>query len=203
MKVLVITGNPKKSGALADITAEAVRGAADGGAEVEEIRLADKEIGYCRFCLKCHDDVDSTIAACALEDDMADILERIREADGFILACPASGGHPNALMKTFMERTCWTLGRPTRRILLVKGCPECRIADRKRRAVILTTAGVVPTWMRVFCNGMTREMASHARGLFNAEIVGRVYAGLIIKRGLTEGDKVKAYAAGKALAEKP
>ena len=34
MKVLVISGNPKKSGALAELTAEAARGASESGADV-------------------------------------------------------------------------------------------------------------------------------------------------------------------------
>jgi multimeric flavodoxin WrbA len=51
MKVLVITGNPKKSGALATLTEEAARGAGEDGAEVEWIRLREKDIGFCRFCL--------------------------------------------------------------------------------------------------------------------------------------------------------
>lgn len=201
MKVLLITGNPKKSGALADLTAEAVRGATDGGADVEEIRLAEKNVGYCRFCMKCHDDIDSTIARCVQNDDLADILERIKEADGYILACPTSGSRPNALMKTFIERTTWTLGRPTRRILWVRGCPESRIADRQRHAIFLTTAGVVPTCMRVACNGSTREMGAHARGIFNAKVVGSVYAGSILKRGLSGRDRKKAYETGRALSE--
>lgn len=49
MRVLVITSNPKTKGALASLTEEAVRGATEAGAEVEQIRLADCDIGYCKF----------------------------------------------------------------------------------------------------------------------------------------------------------
>ncbi len=202
MRILMITGNPKKKGALATLTEEAVRGAKEGGAEVEEIRLADKNIGYCKFCLKCHEDIDSTISRCSQEDDMAEILNKVKDADGFMLVCPTSGGHPNSLMKTFIERTTWTLGRPTRSILWVKGCPESRIADKQRIAVLFTTAGVVPTWMRLFCNGSTREMCSHARGIFNAKVVGKLYGGGIFKYGLLERDKKRARAIGQKLAKK-
>jgi putative NADPH-quinone reductase len=201
MKVLVISGNPKKSGALAELTAEAARGASENGADVEEVRLAEKDLGYCRFCMKCHEDIDSPVSFCVQKDDLNGILEKVRDADCYILACPASGGHANAIMKTFIERTTWTLGRPTRNILWVKGCPESRIADRRRYAASITTAGVVPTWSRAFCNGSTREMCSHARGMFNAKIVGRLYAGSILKRGVTGSDKVRAHVLGRRLVE--
>lgn len=202
MKILLITGNPKEKGALATLTGEACRGAKDGGADIEEIRLIDKNIGYCKFCLACHKDIDSDISRCVQKDDLMEILEKIKEAEGLILACPTSGDYPNSLMKTFIERTTWTLGRPTRNILWVKGCPESRISKKQRHAIVLTTAGVVPTWSRMFCNGSIREMCSHARGIFNANIVGKLYAGAIITHGLLERDKRRAYEMGRALAKK-
>jgi hypothetical protein len=200
MRVVVIDGNPKKSGALAELTRAAIDGAEDSGAEVDVVRLAEKDIGYCRFCLKCHQDLDSEVAACVQKDDMGSVIEMVRDADGLIMACPASGGHANAMMKTFIERTTWTLGRPTRRVLWVNGCPESRITDRQRYAVILTTAGVVPTWSRAVCNGSTREMASHAKGLFNATVIDRVYAGSVFKRGLAVRFRERAREAGRSLA---
>ena len=132
---------------------------------------------------------------------MEAILEKIVEADGYILACPTSGGHVNSLMKAFIERTTWTLGRPTRRILWVRGGPESRISDRKRDAVFLTTAGVMPTWMRAAFDGANKEMSAHARGIFNAREVGRLFAGSIMKRGVTARDRGKARAMGQKLAE--
>ena len=200
MIILAITGNPKRSGALATLTEEAVRGAEAGGADVETIRLAEKDIKPCRFCLRCREDVDSRIATCTQKDDMAEILPKIADADAFILACPMSGGHANAYMKIFEERCCFTLGKATRRILWVKGCPESRIADRERQAAVITTTGVVPAWSRVLCNGSTREMASLARGIFNARVAGTLYAGLINVRGLRERDRLKAYELGRSLA---
>lgn len=200
MKVLVITGNPKQSGALATLTGEAARGAAEAGAEVEMIRLAEMDIRHCRFCLRCREDLGSSIAACVQKDDMAETLRKIVEADGFILACPTSSGHQNAIMKTFEERCVFTLGKPTRKILWVKGCPESRIADRQRHAAVVTTAGVIPAWSRFTCYGAVREMCGLAGGLFNAEITGKLYAGLINVRGLTKRNKRKAYELGASLA---
>lgn len=65
-----------------------------------------------------------------------------------------------------------------------------------------TTAGVVPAWSRVACNGSTREMSGLARWLFNAEVIGKLYAGMINVRGLAKKDEKKAYELGKALSER-
>ncbi len=200
MDILAISGNPKKGGSNAALVAEAVRGAVESGATVEEIRLVEQRIGCCRFCLQCARDLEALIGPCSQKDDMAWILEKIRQAGGLILSSPASSGQASALMKTFEERCVYTLGRPTRRILWVKGCPASRLGDRRRFAVTLTTAGVVPTWSRVLCSGSTAQMASLAQGIFHAKVVGTLFVGPLWKRGLTQSDRTRAYALGRKLA---
>jgi len=200
MKVLAITGNPKSSGALATLTAEAARGAAEAGADVEIIRLAERDINCCRFCLTCLKDIDADIAACVQKDDMGEILREIKEADGFILSCPMSSGHMNACMKIFEERCVMTLCTPTRKILWVSGIPESRISDKRRYAVTITTTGVIPNLLRPFFHGSTREMASMAKGIFNAQVLGNLYSGRLIFRKLSRGEKRKSYKLGKSLA---
>lgn len=200
MKVLAITGNPKGSGSLATLTEEAARGATDAGAEVELIRLAEKDIGYCRFCLRCLEDTGSDIAACVQQDDMAEILRKVKEADGFILSCPMSSGHMNALMKTFEERCAFTLCTATRKFLWVTGIPESRIREKQRYAVIINTTGVIPNLLRPFFSASTREMASMARQNLHAAVLDSQYAGRLGFRKLSGREKRKAYRLGKSLA---
>lgn len=202
MKVLLITGNPKKKGALATITGEAARGATEGGAEVEEIRLADRNIGHCKFCMTCFKDIESEIGPCSQQDDMSWILEKIREADGYILASQVSSGHVNAIFKTFFERSVYTAGKSTGSMLGVKGVPEARLTDKKRYAVTLVTAGSVPSWLRMFNNIATKQLAEISRLGFNAKVIGKLYAGALTYKGLGEKDKSTAYELGKFLAEK-
>lgn len=200
MKVAVITSNPKTKGALAGLTAEAARGAEEAGAEVEEVRLADKNIGYCRFCMTCYRDAGSSTGRCVQEDDMASILEKLKEADGYIMVSPVSSGHANALFKTFFERCCYTAGRPGR-ILWIKGPPESRWTDKQRYAVTVVTAGTMPTWLRALCNIATRQMKELSKCAFNARVIGSQYAGAVnvggFKRSYTEG----AYSLGRSLVE--
>lgn len=198
MKILVITSNPKKKGALASLTEEAVRGAKDVGAEVEEVRLSDCNIGYCRFCMNCFKDKDADIGPCVQDDDMQSILPKIKEADGFILVSPVSSGHANARFKTFIERCVYTAGRPGR-LLWMTGPPEPRCTNKKRYAVTIVSAGVIPAWLRVFCNTATRQMVELCRCVFNAKVIGKEYAGNLADGGLTKKQLDRAYALGCAL----
>ncbi len=85
---------------------------------------------------------------------------------------------------------------------MIKGCPAPRDADRKGFAVLLTTTGIVPSCMRVLCNGATREMNEQARLAFNTKVIGKLYRGAFITGGLSERDKTKAYDMGCELAER-
>jgi multimeric flavodoxin WrbA len=197
MKALVITANPKKKGALATLTAEAARGLSDSGVEVEEVRLADHNIGYCNFCFKCIRDTESEIGGCSQDDDMKQILQKSKEADGFVFASQVSSGHANARFKTFVERSTYTAGRAGK-LLFLKGVPKTRLTDRPRFAVTLVTAGSIPSWLRVFCNTATRQMTELARCGYNAKVIGKLYAGMV-SEGLKERDREKAYRLGRKL----
>mgnify|MGYP001489666792 CR=1 FL=1 len=197
MKVLVITANPKKEGALASLTEAAARGLSDSGVEVEEVRLADLNIGYCTFCFKCLRDTESEIGGCSQDDDMKQLLQKARDADGFVFASQVSSGHANALFKTFGERSTYTAGRAGR-LLFLKGVPETRFTDKRRFAVTLVSAGAIPAWLRVVCNTATRQMSELARNGYNATVIGRLYAGMV-RDGLKERDREKAYRLGRKL----
>ena len=201
MKVLVITGNPKQSGALSALTEEAARGAAENGAEVEWIRLMDRDIGFCRFCLKCQEDRESPIAPCVQDDDMTEILLKIKEADGFIMASPLSSAHANAVMKMFIERSTWPLWRVREGILGKVSFPEARLDDKQRYTVTVTTAGAIPAMLGFIFNGAAREMGSFAKWNFNSKIVGRLFVGLLYLHSLSDRHKSKAYELGTALSD--
>jgi len=201
MKVLSITSNSKRSGTLASLCEEAARGATDGGAEVEEIRLAERDIRYCRFCMSCFKDRESPLGKCSQDDDLASILEKAREADGFILSSPLSSAQANALFKTFFERCCYTAGRPVKFLGFLDGLPVTRLTDKQRYSVTVVTAGGMPAWLRPLCNGATSQMVEMSKRSFNAKVVGRLFAGNVRKRGLHRKDRKKAYEIGRSLAE--
>jgi multimeric flavodoxin WrbA len=202
MKIVVINANPKKKGALTTLVEEASQGASERGAEVEELRLADLDIGYCRFCMTCYKDPESPIGRCAQDDDMKWILPKLKEADGYIIATQVSSGHGNAIFKTFFERCAYTAGSSRGKILWMKGVPVSRFTDRQRFAVTLATAGTIPTRLRMLCDVATKQMKEMAKLSFNAEVIETLYAGELTFKGLKDKDVREAREMGRALASK-
>jgi len=60
-------------------------------------------------------------------------------------------GYATAVMMTFLERICWTFGKPEGRVLNIQGCPLPR-SDKRREAIIIVTSGIIPPMYRKFCD---------------------------------------------------
>lgn len=103
-KVLILSGSPRKGGN-SDLLCDAMmRGAVEAGHEAEKIRVAEKEIGYCRACYACKS------GACVIRDDMAEILQKMIDADVLVLASPVYFYSIDAQLKALIDRTVarWT-----------------------------------------------------------------------------------------------
>ena len=101
-KVLIVSSSPRKNGN-SDILARAFeKGALEAGNQVEFISLRERKIGYCMACNYCHERGNNT---CVLKDDMKEILEKMKEADTYVLATPVYYYNVSAQMKTFIDRT--------------------------------------------------------------------------------------------------
>ncbi|MGE4442371.1 MAG: flavodoxin family protein [Desulfomicrobium sp.] len=100
--ILIISSSPRidsNSDALCD---EFMRGAQDSGHTVEKIRLAEKTINYCTGCLACIHDP----GACVQQDDMAEIHQKMIDADVIVLGSPVYFHVMNGQMKVFIDRVC-------------------------------------------------------------------------------------------------
>ena len=104
--VLILSGSPRKGGNSDILCDEFARGAAECGNHVEKIRVADKKIGYCRACYYCRDNG----GACVLKDDMAEVLQKMIDADVIVLASPVYFYSIDAQLKAVIDRTLarWT-----------------------------------------------------------------------------------------------
>ena len=96
MKVTAILSSPSRNGNTAVLAREAMMGAMEGGAECEEIFLADYNIEFCRGCMTC-----MKTGKCPVDDDFEALREKVYQSDGIILASPSYGLAPNARMKNF------------------------------------------------------------------------------------------------------
>lgn len=105
-KILILSGSPRKGGN-SDLLCDAfLKGAKEAGHEVEKIRVSEKKIGYCKACYYCtkHD------GACVIQDDMADVMQKIIDADVLVLASPVYFYSIDAQLKALIDRTVcrWT-----------------------------------------------------------------------------------------------
>ena len=102
-KVLVISASPRKGGNSDILCDEFIRGAKDAGNETEKIFLKDKKINYCTGCGFCN---TNDYTECSQKDDMAEILDKMVEADVIVMATPVYFYTMNGQMKTFIDRCC-------------------------------------------------------------------------------------------------
>ena len=81
-KVLILSGSPRKGGNSDLLCDEFMRGAQEAGNEVEKIRVVSKKIAPCSACYFCR----SHHGECAHKDDMAEVLQKMIDADVIVLS---------------------------------------------------------------------------------------------------------------------
>lgn len=99
-KVLILSGSPRKNGNSDILCDQFAKGACESGHTVEKIRVAEKNIGYCKACYAC-----KATGKCAIDDDMAEILQKMIDADVIVLASPVYFYSIDAQLKTLIDRT--------------------------------------------------------------------------------------------------
>lgn len=200
MNILAIVGSPRKGKATDTLVDKAIEGATSVSPEarVKKIHLADRDIRFCRNCLVCRDTAtEEAVAPCVIRDDMDAISQDLLEADSLIFGTPVHMGSATAIMMAFLERICWTFATPEKSYLVVKGCPEPR-SDKKRKAVIIVTSGIIPPLLRRFCDQAAPLIRGVIKDSLNAKTVGDLYAGDIEHRG-AERYFDKAFKLGRKL----
>ena len=100
-KVLILSGSPRKGGN-SDLLCDAfLRGAQEAGNEVEKIRVTEKKIAPCAACYYC----SSHKGECPQKDDMAEVLQKMIDADVLVLASPVYFYSIDAQLKAVIDRT--------------------------------------------------------------------------------------------------
>ena len=99
MRVLGISGSPRKGGNTDTLLDKALEGARSKGAETEKVILNDLRMVPCQECEKVRDD-----GTCKIEDDFQGLYEKIKKADALILASPIFFGSLSAQTKIMIDR---------------------------------------------------------------------------------------------------
>lgn len=99
LKIIAIYGSPRRDGNSAALLKQAVAGARQEGAEVEEVFLRDYKISPCMEIYQCIKNGE-----CAIRDDFQEILAKLEASSGIMLASPIFFYTVSAHTKIFMDR---------------------------------------------------------------------------------------------------
>jgi multimeric flavodoxin WrbA len=99
-RIVAVYGSPRRRGNTATLLKQAVAGAQEAGARVEEIVLRDLKLSPCLEIYSCKQDGE-----CRIHDDFQKVRELVLSAGGLMLASPifyyAVSAHTKILMDRF------------------------------------------------------------------------------------------------------
>jgi multimeric flavodoxin WrbA len=106
MKILIISGTPKKEGLCYSLVTAAYESAVGSGAETEIIRLADYDLSRCKMCGDgwgiCFNEHQCKFGG---ENDGFNALQKkFAEADSFVFITPVYWGEVSEVLKTFLDK---------------------------------------------------------------------------------------------------
>ena len=108
MKIMAFNGSPrKKNWNTVTLLEHALQGAASVGAETELVQLYDLDFSGCISCFSCKKRNRKADGVCAVQDDLTDVLDRVRKADALIIGSPVYYGCESAATRALLERLCF------------------------------------------------------------------------------------------------
>ncbi|PCI30771.1 MAG: hypothetical protein COB67_01060 [SAR324 cluster bacterium] len=140
-KVIVINSSPKmKHGTGALLLAPFIEGMEEEKAEVELVHLQKLDLKTCIGCMNCW---FRTPGICSsLKDEMSELLDKMIQADYWILSTPIYAGGVSTNLKILMERTL-----PIVEPMLDDDIEHCvhlqRTGYGKSKVVLFATAGLL------------------------------------------------------------
>ncbi len=102
MKVIAINGSPRKNGNTYDLINLVFDELHKEGIETELIQLGGKQVRGCMACMKCFQNADQQCVN--KTDEINEIIEKMRDADGIILGSPTYFANVSTEMKALIDR---------------------------------------------------------------------------------------------------
>ena len=106
-KVIAINGSPRKNYNTAALLQEALRGAADAGAETELIHLFDLDYQGCVSCFGCKRTATADAKKCFRTDGLTEVLTKLDDADVLLLGSPIYFFDVTGAVRNLVERLCF------------------------------------------------------------------------------------------------
>ncbi len=104
MKVIAINGSPRKKGNTATILTSVLEGAASVGAVTKLYNLYDYKFKGCISCFKCKKKDTKYVCRCAMKDDLTGILDKMMEADAWVIGSPVYINNISGMTQCLTER---------------------------------------------------------------------------------------------------
>lgn len=184
LRVIGISGSPRKSGNTDSLLDRALEGALSEGSFVEKIFLNDLSFKPCQACGKCHGK-----GICGVRDDMAGIYKKIKLADVVIVASPIYFGTVTAQLKAMIDRF--------HGVWVAKNVLRLRRGDKKRRkGYFLSAAGASGKKYFVDARKIVRNFFATA----DISYAGELFCGSLDEKGSVASNKnimKKAFLLGK------
>ena len=105
VKILAIFGSPRRKGNTSLLLKNAVKGAIEAGAEVEEVILRDLKMSPCLEIYGCKE-----TGRCVIQDDFQQVYDKLLSCQGLMLTSPIFFYTVSAHTKILMDRcqSLWT-----------------------------------------------------------------------------------------------
>lgn len=189
MKVLMINGSPRRHGCTYTALTEVAKALTRQGVESEIIWLGNKPVQDCTACGSCF-----KTGCCAFDDDgLSTVVEKCREADGFVFGSPVYYSHPSGRILSFMDRlfysgSCYLRGKPAAAVVSARRAGTSASLDVLLKHFTIAQMPVVSSsyWNMVH-GARPEDVLQDAEGLQTMRNLGRNMAQML-----------KALAAGKA-----
>lgn len=117
MKILILTGSPRKNGNSNTLADNFIKGATEAGHEVARFDAAQKDVHPCIACNSC-----GMNGPCVFKDDFEFVRKHIADADTVVFATPMYYFGFSAQLKTVIDRFYAINGqihRPKKAVLLM------------------------------------------------------------------------------------
>jgi multimeric flavodoxin WrbA len=127
MKIVALLGSPRANGNTATLTKTFNQTAEDLGAEVQTFLLNKLDAKGCQACDACKTKTDH----CVIKDDLANVLESVKNADVLVAATPIYFADISAQLKMFVDR-CYSYLEP------FETTPEASRLQAGKKFVLIT-----------------------------------------------------------------
>ena len=168
MKLLAINGSRRKNGNTSCLIQSLLAPADKSGVQTEILFLGDYDIGACTGCEGCASSWD-----CVINDDFAQIVKKIDEADGVILASPTYWYSVTSDMKRFIDRCYSLIQFPVSRKAWIgkyqgteKACVTAAICEQSEASAMGSTLSLLTDFSKDIGMNVTDSLAG--MGFFEA-----------------------------------